>query len=367
MKFDQATIALVPRTTSNCIDLGCQFVGQHLREILSLWFLVAVPACGLIYFLNRQYNADWRVALVLVHFGTVPLGAMVMAGAAPSAFGERFGFRQIRQTPAVQICTGLVGLCGFSVAAHMLGYVFREELGPSSAAIVGSDLFAWSLAATMLAGVCSAGFLTFSRLHWSLNGGVVAAILRKLSVRTIVGLGPALILFGDKWPLVVLGFGLCLFPGGWLAVRQGFVFEKFFLRTLDGQLEGRRTSKLVKELTGDFFMRGISILLFCSIVWFVLILTWEGVSWVMFGTSTFQGPVDELLASGQAWKGLESFLLVLKSHPTILMLGTGSALFVYTIGRLAWFFCYIDARVRRDCWDMELQIHQQSRLLQTVE
>ena len=42
------------------------------------------------------------------------------------------------------------------------------------------------------------------------------------------------------------------------------------------------------------------------------------------------------------------------------------AFLVYPIGRLAWFFCYIDVRVRRDCWDMELSIIQEAERLENA-
>jgi hypothetical protein len=35
---------------------------------------------------------------------------------------------------------------------------------------------------------------------------------------------------------------------------------------------------------------------------------------------------------------------------------TVTALAAYAIGRLAWFLCYIDVRVRQDCWDLELSM-----------
>ena len=294
MRFEQATIALVPRTTSNCIDLGVQFMGQHLREILALWFLVAAPASAVVYYLTRDMGADWRIACLITHFATIPLGALLMAGAAPSAFGERFVFQPIQRTSANYVWTGLIVLCGFSAAWHLLGYAFRDYISPTSAAIVDSKLFRVSLLITFALLLVSAGAIIFSRLGWRTNSGALSVMLRGLLVRAVVWIGPILVFFGNSWGWVLIGLVLWVFPGFWINVRQGFMFETFYLRTLDGQLVGRRTGQLVKELTGDFFMRGFSIALFCLIVWFVLLVTCEAGQLIMFGTSTFQGPLDDL-------------------------------------------------------------------------
>ena len=53
--------------------------------------------------------------------------------------------------------------------------------------------------------------------------------------------------------------------------------------------------------------------------------------------------------------------------PIVVTAALAVALLVYPIGRLAWFFCYIDVRVRRDCWDMELQILQAAERLEAVD
>ena len=54
------------------------------------------------------------------------------------------------------------------------------------------------------------------------------------------------------------------------------------------------------------------------------------------------------------------------SDPIVITAGLAVAFLVYPIARLAWFFCYIDVRVRRDCWDVELQILQEAQRLEAV-
>ncbi len=51
------------------------------------------------------------------------------------------------------------------------------------------------------------------------------------------------------------------------------------------------------------------------------------------------------------------------SDPKVLAVLTAVVLSAYAIGRLAWFFCYIDLRVRRDLWDLEIQFQQEAQRL----
>jgi hypothetical protein len=57
---------------------------------------------------------------------------------------------------------------------------------------------------------------------------------------------------------------------------------------------------------------------------------------------------------------------MLLRDPRCLTVFAAAVMLVYPIVRLAWFFCYIDLRVRRDCWDMELLFRQEARRLAGV-
>ena len=56
-------------------------------------------------------------------------------------------------------------------------------------------------------------------------------------------------------------------------------------------------------------------------------------------------------------------MLLMTTDPRVLAMLTAFILLVYPIGRLAWFFTYIDLRVRLDCWDMELRMTEVSENL----
>jgi hypothetical protein len=58
---------------------------------------------------------------------------------------------------------------------------------------------------------------------------------------------------------------------------------------------------------------------------------------------------------------------LLARDPLVLAALTATALLVYPINRLAWFFCYIDIRVRKDCWDLELRLEKKTRELSAAQ
>ena len=84
MRFDQVAIPLVPRSTSNCIDLAVCFLRQYLAPIAGLWAVVAIPSCLLVYVLVDRYEFKLPLAMLVFFFATSPLGVLIMTGAAIS-------------------------------------------------------------------------------------------------------------------------------------------------------------------------------------------------------------------------------------------------------------------------------------------
>ncbi len=61
----------------------------------------------------------------------------------------------------------------------------------------------------------------------------------------------------------------------------------------------------------------------------------------------------------------ELFYLLIWDPLAITML-SATVWLVYPLARLAWFFCYIDARIRKEGWDVELEFRVESHRLQAV-
>ena len=65
MRFDQVSIPLVPRSTSNCLDLAVCFLRQYLAPIAGLWATLAVPACVFVYIMIDRYEYHLSLALLV--------------------------------------------------------------------------------------------------------------------------------------------------------------------------------------------------------------------------------------------------------------------------------------------------------------
>jgi len=282
MRFDQVAVPLVPRTTSNCLDLAVCFLRAHLRPIAGLWAMIAIPSCAVVYFLVDRYEFRLPLAASVLFFATSPLGVLLVSGAAPAAFGEPFTFRG-----------------------------------------------------------------TLWRLGW--RG--VALFLGGLALRCLIAVG--LVLF--------------VFPGWYVAVRTGFFVEQSALAKLARHLHDRRANELLKGEIGDLFARSAGILLYCALLWLTLLFTVDFASSHLFGFHILMGRlgIDGSYLKDFGEKTDYAFRF-LWGDPVVLTASTAVALLVYPLARLAWFFCYVDVRVRRDCWDMELQILQEAERLEAV-
>lgn len=187
---------------------------------------------------------------------------------------------------------------------------------------------------------------TLRRLGW----GGLALLISSLLLRLAIGLG--LMLF--------------IIPGWYLLVRTGFRVEGAALSRMARHLHDRRTNELIKGEMGDLFFRSFGILLFCTLLWFSLLLTFDFVSSKLLGLPILLGRLQadwSYFDSGESFVYWSGFFW---GDPIVLTASLATALLVYPLGRLAWFFCYIDVRVRRDCWDMELKILQESERLEAV-
>jgi hypothetical protein len=279
MRFDQVAVPLVPRTTSNCIDLALLFLREHMGPITRLWATIALPACALVYVLVDRYECQLPTGVLVLFLASSPLGILLMTGAAPSAFGEPFTWRR-----------------------------------------------------------------TWAHLGW----------------RGAASLGWGLILRC----LIALGLVLFIFPGCLLAVRTGFFVEQAALSKLARHLHDRRTDELLKGEMGDLFVRGAGIAMFCTLLWFVLLLTADFVSSNLLGLPILIGRLNvDFSYLRDFGEFIEYLFRFLWRDPVVVTSAIAVALLVYPLGRLAWFFCYLDVRVRRDCWDMELQILQEAERL----
>ncbi|QDT45367.1 hypothetical protein Pan241w_54870 [Gimesia alba] len=200
----------------------------------------------------------------------------------------------------------------------------------------------------------------FRSLRSQFNPKLIPLILRCLFDRALFFIGPALILFSGN-VLVLAGLIYLFFPGIWLAVRNGFRVEQSSLRFVgvasqEGSSHDHRTKDLISHDFGGLFARGFWTFFFCYVVTLVLFITFDYLSYKLLDFPILIGQIPFLFEMNNLDESLTNILLLMTTDPRVLTVLTGFILLVYPIGRLAWFFTYIDLRVRLDCWDMELRM-----------
>ena len=309
LPFDRTVVSLEPRTTTNCLDVGTMFYGRHLAAMLRGWAVVALPAAAVVYWLAWWHGFDVRLALVAVYVATAFQGVLLILGSVPALFGRPLRLRS----------------------------------GPKEA----SDPFQRT------------GPFFGPRL-----------LFKVLVLRAVTAVGPGLMLFSEDRLLGTIGFLLILFPCGWIAARNGFMVEKAALARLDPRLHDRHSDRVLREQSGDLYSRACWIVIYYVMLWAVVFVTVDFAWYLLAGDSPLVGRVMEMVEfSGESGSGANAvvaslwFALVRDAFLQVEL--TVAGLLVYPVARLAWLFCYVDARVRRDCWDMQLQFAQEVNRLST--
>lgn len=365
MNLEQTTVPLVPRTTFNCLDLAVRFAGQHFLSIAEVWLTVALPACCLVYVLSTLFEIDVRLTLAVIFFATWPLGTLLIAGTTRSVFGEPF-------QPSREPHTTLFSLRSLIKATDaVVALIFAAVVLDLLAEILGRDLILGQQmevsAFIVLTSLLTLRLVLFIIRFAGFSSGLPRVLVEGFFRRLAIALGPALLLFPINLYFVLLGLATSVFSL-MVLVRKAFQPETAFLAQLDRQLRSRRTKDLLKLEGSDLFMRGCWITSFCSMLSMVLFRTVDWLANLLFGFPILMGRLKELILTVNASEGMfEAVAMIVRfiaGDPRVLTTLTLVALFVYPIGRLAWFFCYIDIRVRRDLWDLEIVFQREALRLE---
>lgn len=204
----------------------------------------------------------------------------------------------------------------------------------------------------------------------ALDGLKLGQVLRALGYRVVIACGAGLMFFppGDNKAFIMLGMLIALFTH-WVAARTGFGPEIAYLEALESAPKQKRAYKLVKQHTGTLYPNLLALIAFYVLLVFVLFIT------VDLGLHTLlQIPIlyGQLTMPLQAslFDILEAYVVqgfsLLWNDPLVSATVTAVALFVYPLTRMAWFFIYIDLRVRHDCWDLELLMLEEAKRLEST-
>ena len=196
---------------------------------------------------------------------------------------------------------------------------------------------------------------------------MIPLMLRCLFDRALFFVGPGLLFFSGNL-IGLLGFIYIFFPGILFLIRPGFRVEQAVLdyagvASPQGDSHDHRTKDLISNNFGQLFGRGLATFLLCYVLTLILFLTFDYLCYTLLEFPILIGQIPYLLDPKTIDESMVNIVLLMTSDPRVLSVLTGFILLVYPIGRLAWFFTYIDLRVRLDCWDMELRMTEVSQNL----
>jgi len=158
----------------------------------------------------------------------------------------------------------------------------------------------------------------------------------------------------------LLGALACLAPGYLIATRYGFLAEIFLLeRQKLAKYEGR-LNELEGALFGVLVGRMITTLVFYSMSVLSLFLMVDLTSGYLLGTPVLIGRATSLEYF------LEEVTHLLTQDELVLTVLTAVMWLVYPVARLAWFFCYLDIRIRKEGWDVELDFRVEAHRVEAL-
>jgi hypothetical protein len=149
----------------------------------------------------------------------------------------------------------------------------------------------------------------------------------------------------------VMCWGLLWVP---VAARYGFLSEVLILEQLRGMRIGRRLEEILKSTHLEACGRYFAIASFAFLVSTVLFLFLDLGSQLLFGVPIFLAKVSWAVA-------YEDVMNLLSYDPLLVVALASTWWLVYPLARLAWFFCYLDARIRREGWDVEIAFRVEAR------
>jgi len=141
-----------------------------------------------------------------------------------------------------------------------------------------------------------------------------------------------------------------------VATRYGFLSEVVILEQLKGYRIATRCAEILRDMYVDACGRYTAIAAFAFGVSLTLFILVDLGSQVLFGIPIFAAKISWAVAA-------DDISNLLAYDP--LLVGALSATWwlVYPLARLSWFFCYLDARVRKEGWDVEIALRVEARRL----
>jgi hypothetical protein len=147
-----------------------------------------------------------------------------------------------------------------------------------------------------------------------------------------------------------------LVPWIFLLPRYGFLPEVVLLERLRGPRLRQRLGEIRRGVATSLEFSGLAILSFQLLLALAVFLLVDLASGKLLGL-----PI--LIGRDPGASGLLDTLDRCSWDPVAVTTFCGLLWASYPLARLAWFFCYLDQRIRNECWDVELDFRREARRL----
>lgn len=183
-------------------------------------------------------------------------------------------------------------------------------------------------------------------------GGCLAKLWKRSFVLFFVSLLIRVACFFLVWLLVI--------PALLVANRYGFVAEMLYLEQITWSKAEKRIGVLTRSYFGDLLGRLIVITFFWAVMVISLFAIAEAVGTLLLGTPILVSRLN----FGPDW--FAEIWDLLWTDPLVAVVLHVAMWVAYPICRLAWLFCYLDLRIRREGWDIDLDCRIEAKRLETA-
>jgi hypothetical protein len=159
-------------------------------------------------------------------------------------------------------------------------------------------------------------------------------------------------------PLILGASFFMIFPAYLLATRYGFLAEVLLLEGCPAKRYETRLNDLLNQSFGGLVGRLFAIVSFFSITTLSLFVLIDLAVGTLLGLPVLVGRFSDLAYF------VEEFTTLMLHDPRVSTVLVSVLWIVYPVIRLAWMFCYLDVRIRKEGWDLEIDFRVEARRLE---
>ena len=152
-------------------------------------------------------------------------------------------------------------------------------------------------------------------------------------------------------------FGCFILPPLFIICRWGFMTEILYLENAPKKKAGVRLKNLMASVYSDLVGRALILTFFYAVFVFGFFVLVELFCTVILGFSILWDRLDLL-------EGNYANLLLF--DPLVSTVIHGLLWAFYPLVRVAWFFCYLDVRIQKEGWDVELDFRIEAQRLEAL-